>query len=97
MSYPWPSWSKALDLSPNLFGGVGSNPTGCTLYNRVAQWIAHQTSNLGVAGSSPAVVTVRDRVHTGLPKTTRQRVGLVLGGLRGPGDALDRDHLRRVV
>ena len=27
--YPWPSWSKALDLSPNLFGGVGSNPTGC--------------------------------------------------------------------
>ena len=25
--------------------------------NRVAQWIAHQTSNLGVAGSSPAVVT----------------------------------------
>ena len=23
-------WSKALDLSPNLFGGVGSNPTGCT-------------------------------------------------------------------
>ena len=29
----------------------------CSLYNRVAQWIAHQTSNLGVAGSSPAVVT----------------------------------------
>ena len=29
--YPWPSWSKALDLSPNLFGGVGSNPTGCNL------------------------------------------------------------------
>ena len=35
--YPWPSWSlvrrrakKALDLSPNLSGGVGSNPTGCT-------------------------------------------------------------------
>ena len=34
--YPWPSWSffnkrakKALDLSPNLSGGVGSNPTGC--------------------------------------------------------------------
>merc|ERR1712100_248508 len=26
--------------------------------NRVAQWIAHQTSNLGVAGSSPAVVIV---------------------------------------
>ena len=26
--------------------------------NRVAQWIAHQTSNLGVAGSSPAVVMV---------------------------------------
>ena len=28
-----------------------------TMMNRVAQWIAHQTSNLGVAGSSPAVVT----------------------------------------
>ena len=29
-------------------------PSHC---NCVAQWIAHQTSNLGVAGSSPAVVT----------------------------------------
>ena len=29
-SYPWPSWSKALDLSLNLSGDVGSNPTGCT-------------------------------------------------------------------
>ena len=39
--YPWPSWSlvkrrakKALDLSPNLSGGVGSNPTGCIFIER---------------------------------------------------------------
>ena len=28
----WPSWSKALDLSPNLFGGMGSNPIGCIFF-----------------------------------------------------------------
>ena len=26
------------------------------MVGRVAQWIRHQTSNLGIAGSSPAVV-----------------------------------------
>ena len=28
------------------------------VYIRVAQWIAHQTSNLGVAGSSPVMDTL---------------------------------------
>ena len=28
------------------------------IYIRVAQWIAHQTSNLGVAGSSPVMDTL---------------------------------------
>jgi hypothetical protein len=43
---------------------VGSNPTGTILLASWRNWIAHQTSNLGVAGSSPAGVVAfwRDRV-----------------------------------
>ncbi len=47
-------WSKALDSSSSLFGGVGSNPTECIKEQlRWRNWIAHQTSNLGVVGSIP--------------------------------------------
>ncbi len=28
----WPSWSKAVDLSSSLFGGVGSNPTSSNIF-----------------------------------------------------------------
>ena len=43
---------------------MGSNPTGTILLASWRNWIAHQTSNLGVAGSSPAGVVAfwRDRV-----------------------------------
>ena len=41
--------------------GDGSTPSP-RLQNSVAQWIAYQTSNLGVEGSSPVGV-VRSRVH----------------------------------
>ena len=34
------------------------NLTGNPMTGRVAQWIRHQTSNLGIAGSSPAVVEI---------------------------------------
>ena len=39
---------------------MGSNPTGTT--GPVAQWIARKTSNLKVAGSSPARVVLPDGV-----------------------------------
>ena len=45
-------WSKALDSSSSLFGGVGSNPTECILL-RWRNWIARETSNLKVVGSIP--------------------------------------------
>jgi hypothetical protein len=38
------------------FVGAGSSPVECITFFRsvpVAQWIAHQTSDLGVGGSSP--------------------------------------------
>ena len=59
--YPWPSWSffnkrrakKALDLSPNLSGGVGSNPTGCTLVERpIGATVARQIPVLKVTRSN---------------------------------------------
>ena len=43
----------------------GSNPcSSTTTHNSVAQWIAYQTSNLGVAGSSPVGVVWLTVQHT---------------------------------
>ncbi len=39
---------------------MGSNPTGTIGIGPVAQWIARKTSNLKVAGSSPARVAFAD-------------------------------------
>merc|ERR1711924_556322 len=64
--YPWPSWSffnkrranKALDLSPNLSGGVGSNPTGCKLIERpIGATVARQIPVLKVTCSNHVSVT----------------------------------------
>ena len=73
-SYPWPSWSKALDLSPNLSGGVGSNPTGC-ISSRETDW-----RNGSASDSSPEGYVFESRIgHTkvagaaarSFPKLTR--------------------------
>ena len=60
----------------------GSNPCSSTnpTHNSVAQWIAYQTSNLGVAGSSPVgVVAARRRgggaSHAETGPVTRARAG----------------------
>ena len=63
--YPWPSWSlvtrrakKALDLSPNLSGGVGSNPTGCILVEGpIGATVARQIPVLKVTRSNRVSVT----------------------------------------
>ena len=72
--YPWPSWSfftrrakKALDLSPNLSGGVGSNPTGCILIERpIGATVARQIPVLKVTCSNHVSVTTGRRryIHT---------------------------------
>ena len=50
-------WSKAPHSSCGILGCVGSNPTQCIA--SMAQWTAHQTSNLGVAGSNPVMDIVK--------------------------------------
>ena len=71
--YPWPSWSffnkrrtkKALDLSPNLSGGVGSNPTGCTLVEGpIGATVARQIPVLKVTRSNRVSVTTGHRRYT---------------------------------
>ena len=65
--YPWPSWSlverrakKALDLSPNLSGGVGSNPTGCILVEGpIGATVARQIPVLKVTRSNRVSVSAR--------------------------------------
>ncbi len=37
----WPSWSKAVDLSSSLFGGVGSNPTSSNIYYNNSFYLSH--------------------------------------------------------
>ena len=48
-------WSKALDSSSSLFGGVGSNPTECIIYIALVAQLAERSAvNRQVAGSIPA-------------------------------------------
>ena len=64
------------------------------IFNSVAQWIAYQTSNLGVAGSSPVglVVDLVVRLLDGVVANACRRYVLPAG----PGAALDVDAVERV-
>ena len=74
-------------------------------FNSVAQWIAYQTSNLGVAGSSPVGVvspiarrpfSIRGRV--GLSSTMNQKgVGFKPQSLRRRGFEPHRMHMNAVA
>ena len=64
------------------------------IFNSVAQWIAYQTSNLGVAGSSPVgvVVDLVVRLLDGVvAKACRRYVPPA-----GPGPPLDVDAVERI-
>ena len=50
-------WSKEPVLRSGSVSCVGSNPTDCNFFARLAQLVERQTLNLVVAGSSPAVGT----------------------------------------
>ena len=50
-------WSKEPVLRSGSESCVGSNPTDCNFFARLAQLVERQTLNLVVAGSSPAVGT----------------------------------------
>ena len=67
---------------PNLRGdGAATARRRRDVKNSVAQWIAYQTSNLGVAGSSPVGVGCRRHAQFPLAVGHRQGQGLLAGVL----------------
>ena len=65
----------------DLIAIPGGAPDQRLMQNSVAQWIAYQTSNLGVAGSSPVGVGCRRHAQFPLAVGHRQGQGLLAGVL----------------
>ena len=82
-------WSKGSDSRSLASRFVGSNPTSHTLPHW-RNWIAHQTSNLGVVGSSPTWGTFVAVAQHGQERSAFNRV------VGGSNPSRDTSHISSV-